>query len=176
MPDMQSQLSKNQHLTPRKTSSMSETRGRTFQDSISRLLNEFFSPDLLREQAMFVPPVEIEELDNEFMLCVDVPGVPRENINIEVRDDSLIVSGEREWERNEKREGRHFTEVTYGTFYRSFPLPSNVVTEQIRADYLDGVLKVNIPKSERSQAKSIPIGDAGGAQAQNTKGGKDRTH
>lgn len=142
---------------------------RSLQWNIDRLFDDFFGADLPfsnEESAWaFSPTAEIEEADDQYRICMDVPGIPKKNIQVEVRGGNLVVSGERSDERREKERGRRFTERSYGSFCRTFPLPNDVKQDQIKADFHDGVLEIALPKTEVTRAKTIPIneGKASGA-------------
>lgn len=129
--------------------------------SIDRLFENFLSPgDIWGDSNVsFSPPTDIEEKENEYCVCMEIPGVDKKDIHVEVRDNNLVVSGERKQEREEKGEGRYFSERSYGTFSRSFALPTNVDVNQIKAECNNGVLELILPKTEKTQAKNIPIGE-----------------
>lgn len=101
---------------------------------------------LLDESTEFAPAYEVAERDDHFALSVDLPGLKKNDIKIEVLDKTLTLSGER----------KKF-EKTYGTFKRSFTLPNTVSTEKIEAHYEDGVLTLYIPKTQAAQARTIEI-------------------
>lgn len=109
------------------------------------------------EEEAFSPPVDVEETDSHYLLSFDLPGVKKDDVKIEVRDNQLIVSGERKQERREKTKGRINEERVYGSFMRSFALPTNVDANKVDASYDNGVLQVQLPKTAVSQAKQIPI-------------------
>jgi HSP20 family protein len=108
----------------------------------------------------FAPACDVEEIDGQYLLSFDLPGVARENIKIELNDRDLAISGEKKEERKETGKSRRFIERTYGSFYRSFTLPNAMSAEQIHANFENGVLKITIPKTEAAKSKQIPIGDA----------------
>src|SRR5437763_1569595 len=104
----------------------------SLQRSIDRLFEDFLSPitgELGREQQrlIFEPQVDVEESDTHYLIKFDLPGIQKEDVKIELRDNQLIVSGERKEERAEGRKGsRYLQERFYGQFQRTFSLPSNV--------------------------------------------------
>jgi len=100
------------------------------------------------------PRYDIEEAEKHFLLSFDIPGVKKENLNIEVKDGVLTLSGERK--SSTKKEG--FSERFQGNFQRSFTLPENVDADKIEAHYEDGVLQVALPKAEAKVGKKIEIG------------------
>jgi HSP20 family protein len=107
----------------------------------------------------FLPPVDIYEGENEYVLDLDVPGLNVENLSAEVVDGQLVIAGERhpapEMERVYRRERWH------GRFVRTFQLGQGLTGENISADYRDGVLTVRVPKPEESKPKRITIGSSG---------------
>ncbi len=106
----------------------------------------------------WMPSVDVSETEQELVLAFDVPGVPKERLNVEVEDNTLTVSGTRE--QMEEREGERFyrRERRFGTFSRSIPLPAGIDESQITADSRDGVLEVRIPKPQQPQPRRIEIG------------------
>ena len=108
----------------------------------------------------FSPACDVEETEANYLLSFDLPGVAKENVKIELNDRELVVSGERKEERNEESKTRRFVERSYGSFYRTFTLPSAVGADKIRASFDNGVLKIAISKSEATKTKQIPIEDA----------------
>jgi len=102
--------------------------------------------------------VDVREKDKEYLLEVEIPGVDKEDINIEIRDDILTISAERKEEINEEKENYIRKERRYGSFKRSFYV-DNVDQEKIKAKFKNGVLKVKLPKKEITSPKEnrIPI-------------------
>jgi HSP20 family protein len=114
-----------------------------------------FSPnraenDNLTATAAFVPPVDIYENEHQVVLKLEVPGIPKEDLDIQVENHTVTVRGERKFENAENAENYHRVERRYGSFYRAFSLPDTVDTEHIRADYENGVLRLTAEK--RSEA------------------------
>jgi HSP20 family protein len=108
---------------------------------------------------MRAPDTDVIETEREIRVVTEMPGLKRENIEVDVENNVLTIRGEKREERNEGEPGRfHLAERRYGTFTRSFVLPRDVDAEQIQADFEDGVLTVAIPKSERSRRRRIQVG------------------
>jgi HSP20 family protein len=105
----------------------------------------------------WAPPVDIHETDNSFVVFVELPGMKREDIALEVKDNTLSVRGERRQEKETSDEGVHRLERAHGTFYRAFSLPANVNTSEVKASYKDGVLEITLPKEERAKSRQIDI-------------------
>lgn len=105
----------------------------------------------------WVPPMDLAETDEEFVLSVDLPGLDEKDLDIEVKDNVLTISGEREAEHEEEREGYHRVERAFGRFSRSLELPEGVDPASLRAEFDRGVLEVRIPKPEERQPTKVPI-------------------
>lgn len=110
----------------------------------------------------FAPACDIEETDSNYVMSFDVPGVKKEDIKIDLRGHTLIVSGERKNESQQKGKNFRKSEVSYGAFQRSFDLAEDVKAEQIEAQYADGVLCVTIPKTKAAKAEQIKITEGKG--------------
>lgn len=126
----------------------------TYPATFSNLLDRFFNDSIGQNIKQFTPAVDISEDENQFEIQVSVPGMKKEDFNLEITDGRLTISGERKME--EKKEGKNFhsLETHFGSFSRSFYLPDNVKVEGIVASYEDGLLKVNLPKQEKKVNKS----------------------
>ena len=96
----------------------------------------------------FVPAVNTREADDAYYIEVDLPGVKKEDINIDVKDNILTISGERKVEEERKEDDFYRVESVYGKFERSFSLPEDVDADKIEAEAKDGVLTVKIPKAQ----------------------------
>ncbi len=94
----------------------------------------------------FIPTVNTREGDDAYYIEVDLPGVKKEDININVEDNTLTISGERKIEKEHKEDNFYKVESVYGKFERSFTLPEDVDTDKIEAKSEDGVLEIKIPK------------------------------
>jgi len=110
-----------------------------------------------RRAAGFTPPVDIFEDKEAIYLKAELPGVKPDEVNVNVENNILTLSGERKLEKNEDRNGYHRIERVYGNFTRSFALPNNVATDQVEATMNDGVLTVKIPKKSEAQPKRIEV-------------------
>jgi HSP20 family protein len=120
-------------------------------------------------QTTWVPPVEMLERDGQFVVRVDVPGMNRDQINVEIEDGQLIVSGERTQEREDRREGFYRSERVYGSFYRVIPLPEGVDPGQARGTFANGVLEITMPAPKRQEARRLEIQE-GGTQGKQPEG------
>jgi HSP20 family protein len=114
---------------------------------------------------MRAPETDVVETEKEIRVVTEMPGLKRENIEIDVENNVLTIRGEKREERTEGEQGRwHLAERRYGTFSRSFVLPRDVDAENIQAGFQDGVLTVTVPKSEKARRRRIEIGAMGGQQ------------
>ncbi len=120
-----------------------------------RLLEEL-SPGEDMERA-FAPAVEMYETDKEIVVKVELPGVKKENIEVSIKDNMLYIRGEKKEEREEKTETIHRVERVYGKFERVLSLPTEVNTDEVKAEFKDGVLEIRLPKAEVSKEKKIEI-------------------
>lgn len=107
--------------------------------------------------AQYAPPVDIEEHANHFFVSLDTPGVKREEFQVRVENNRLIVSGERKVERDTDKGQTRMFERAFGKFERSFELGTDVDASKIEASYKDGVLNITVPKAEAVKPKLIEV-------------------
>jgi HSP20 family protein len=112
-----------------------------------------------RERTMWAPRMDVYEKDNSIFVKVELPGLKKEDVTIEMEGDALIIRGESKAESEVKEEDYYRLERTYGSFYRRLPLPTGVSRDQVEANLKDGVLEVHIPKPVDTLAenKTIPV-------------------
>ncbi|MGE5085057.1 MAG: Hsp20/alpha crystallin family protein [Bacillota bacterium] len=130
-----------------------------YQDRMDRLMNELIGTRS-EEGTLgldFAPSCEISEEDRNFLLKADLPGVKKENVKVEVDGDRLTIRAERKEEKEEKSKKRYLSEISYGSYVRSFTLPQAIDEKKVEAKFEDGVLLVTVPKAETSKAKQISI-------------------
>ena len=106
----------------------------------------------------FTPLVDVHETEEEYLVKVDLPGVKAENVNVEVNENVLAISGSRVAEETGQAQ---LVERPYGSFVRTLTIPRGVDSDSIEARYLDGVLELRIPKPAEQKPKKITIGGAG---------------
>ena len=106
----------------------------------------------------FTPAVDVYEDEHNLVLKLEIPGMNEEDLKVSLEDNTLTVTGERKFEKEEKEENFHRIERRYGTFARTFRLPSTVDTEKVEAGYDKGVLKVTLAKRAEAKPKQIKIG------------------
>ncbi len=125
-----------------------------------RFYSPFFAPTRVRTDAdtyNWTPSVDISETDNGFEVRAELPGVAKDDLSVSVKDNLLTLSGEKRQENSEDTQNFRRVERHYGNFQRRFTLPSDVVADDIKADYTDGVLTLSIPKPEAAQPTEVPI-------------------
>ncbi len=105
----------------------------------------------------FAPPVDIYEDEHTIILKMEVPGIDQKDLDIRVENSTLTVRGERKFEKDEKEENFRRIERRYGSFLRTFTLPTTVDTDSINADYDNGVLKIRLAKREEAKPKQIKV-------------------
>ena len=109
------------------------------------------------ERVSWRPAMDVSETENEVVVQVDLPGLSRDEIKVNVSKDVLSVRGDKRHESKSEDKRFYLTERTYGSFKRSFTLPSAVDAEKILAAYKDGVLTLTLPKAEEAKPKEIKI-------------------
>lgn len=107
--------------------------------------------------SMLSPAIDIYETDKEVIIKAEIPGVKKEDIELSLKDNTLYIKGEKKEEKEENTETVHRVERVYGSFERVILLPQNVKTQDVKAEYKDGVLEVRLPKKEESQSTKITI-------------------
>jgi len=126
---------------------------------MDRLWDSFFErrPASIEEEGEFLPALDLAETENDLVVKCEVPGLEPKDIDISLSDGMLTVKGEKKQEREEKKADYHLVERSYGTFIRSIQLPKEVQSDKISASYKNGILKINLPKSEEAKKKEIKI-------------------
>jgi HSP20 family protein len=114
------------------------------------------------EAATWVPGIDVFEKDNRLVTKIDLPGMKKDDVKVEVTDGHLAISGQRRSEAEEKKENFYRCEREYGSFYRVVPLPDGVKLEDVKASFADGVLEVSVPMPAKPEAKArqVEIQDA----------------
>ncbi|MEW6733673.1 MAG: Hsp20/alpha crystallin family protein [Acidobacteriota bacterium] len=129
-----------------------------FTEEMSPLFGEF---EFYREPFTFKPAIEIFERGKDYIVRAELPGIEKENVKVELVENALVIKGERKSERKEEEKGCYRSEISYGNFYRTIPLPEGVVLENTSATFNNGVLEVTIPIPEAlNKRREIPIEQA----------------
>ena len=125
-----------------------------------RFYSPFFAP--LRARAdtdtyNWSPSVDISETDDNFEVRAELPGIAKDDLHVSVKDNLLTLSGEKRQEKADDTQNYRRVERRYGSFQRRFTLPSEVETDDIKAEFTDGVLTLSIPKPEAVKPTAIPV-------------------
>ena len=131
----------------------------TLQDRMNRLFRDSYGEG--REEALttstFAPAVDVYEDEHKITLKVEVPGIDEKDIDVRVENNVLTVHGERKFEKEEKEENFRRVERQYGSFTRTFAIPSTIEPEQVSANYDKGVLKIKLAKKAEAKPKQIKV-------------------
>jgi HSP20 family protein len=115
--------------------------------------------ELLRREAGLVeadwsPHIDVEEREGKILVRADLPGMSKDDVKVEVTDDTLTIQGERKHEKKEEREGYVYSECAHGSFYRAIPLPEGVDASKVTAEFRNGVLEVAMPAPPRPEPRA----------------------
>src|SRR6201997_275394 len=127
---------------------------------MNRLFRESYSPEVPQEAlttTSFAPLVDIYEDEHNITLKIEVPGIDEKDIDVRIENNTLTVHGERKMEKEEKEENFRRVERQYGSFTRSFTLPTTVDAEKVSANYDKGMLKIALPKKAEAKPKQIKV-------------------
>jgi HSP20 family protein len=147
-------------------------RPEPFTQEFDRLFSSLFNDTRTRGGTVqrWVPPMDLVEADEHFVLKADLPGLAEDDVAIEVQDNVLTVSGSREAEHERKEQGWYRLERSYGSFSRALTLPDGVDADRVEARFDRGVLEVRIPKPEERKPRRIAIGANGNANRKTIEG------
>tara|TARA_Y100001958_G_C20692738_1_gene202433 strand:+ start:97 stop:507 length:411 start_codon:yes stop_codon:yes gene_type:complete len=129
-------------------------------NEVDNMINSMFNRDWSLEpiqSTKWNPAVDVKETDNSFLISADIPGLPKKDINIEVSDDVLSITGQRTEDKVEDSDLYHYRERSKGAFTRSFHLPESVDEKKISANFKDGILSIELPKTKVIEPKSRKI-------------------
>lgn len=131
------------------------------QRGINKMFDSFFRGSAQDDGDLFpsvwTPAVDVAEHDNEYIVKVELPGVARDDVKITMQENILTIRGEKKQEKETKDSDFHRVERSYGSFQRSFTLPTHVKNDRIEASFKDGILTVNLPKAEEAKPKQIEV-------------------
>jgi len=125
------------------------------QRGLSRILDD--TSFATTEAGQWIPIVDIRETDEALLVQAELPGIDKKDVKIEVKDNVLTLSGERNYEKDVREENVHRIERSYGKFVRSFSLPTNVDTDKVDASMNNGILEIRLPKKESAKPKAITV-------------------
>lgn len=129
-----------------------------FQSEVDNLMDSIFgTKSQTDDECLICPTVDIEEFEKHYLLHFELPGVNKKDVSINVKDNILTVEGEKKAGKKSDSDKYHLNERMYGRFQRSFRLPEAVDTENIEAEYVDGVLNLTVPKLAEALPKQIEI-------------------
>lgn len=136
------------------------------QDRFNQLFNQTFSQAFDSEgqelgSRVWAPAVDIFENDHNLVISAELPGVDPKDVEVRVENNTLHIKGERKFEKSTNEGNYHRVERSYGSFSRSFTLPSTVSAENAQAEYKDGILTLKLAKREEAKPKTIKIEVAG---------------
>lgn len=171
----------NQQISSRRQSSPMSPFSfmRRFSEEMDRLFDDFgyggfmspasFDTDFMRSglgqgfaSSMWTPQTEVFRRGEKLVVQADLPGMTKDDIKVDIEDDQLIIRGERHSESGNDEEGSYYTERSYGSFYRSIPLPPDIDTNQAKADFTNGVLEITMPLPEqKNRGRRLEIGESG---------------
>jgi HSP20 family protein len=135
-----------------------------FRREMDRLFDNFFAPTegrsfaapALRAESVW-PRIDVEETDHDYIVTAEVPGMDEKNIELNLRENMLTISGEKREERQDKKHGAAYAERFYGQFRRTIPFDLEVDEDKVDAKFRNGVLTITLPKSEKPEAKARRI-------------------
>jgi len=131
----------------------------TFKREMDRMFDDLFQPssELSESSLSWYPSVDVKETKDEFVISAEVPGMSKDDIKINISDNTLTIKGEKKEEKKEENHNYHRVERRFGSFQRSFTLPTHIEDKKVKASYKDGVLTISMPKKEEAKPKEIPI-------------------
>lgn len=137
---------------------------REMEKEVERLLKDFFvskNPMLMFSENGWAPHIDVYETKNNFIIKVELAGVRKENIKVQLAGRAITISGRREDECGEQREHFHLMEISYGNFVRKLELPDNLDADNVQAIYERGILKIVLPKATEvsKELVIVPIED-----------------
>jgi HSP20 family protein len=137
--------------TPRSTSILND---------MDKMISNVFENDWnfpVHSKTNWSPPVDVKETDDSFTLTADIPGLTKKEVNVNVSDGIVSISGERKFENEKESDNYHYRERQYGSFLRTFNLPETVNEEKITANFKNGILSIELPKQEVALPKERQI-------------------
>jgi HSP20 family protein len=148
---------------------------RRFGEEMDKLVGDFdfgrnwLPPAIARSNGpgLWAPEIEMFEQDGELIVRADLPGLTKDDVNVEIDNAAITIEGERHGERNENRDGFYRSERSYGKFYRRLPLPDGVESENANATFRDGVLEItmDVPKRTESKPRKVSISESSSLKA-----------
>lgn len=163
----------NRNLT---TQSRNTSPWSVFQNDLWDLFDRFskdFDMPTLSTGNDFVPKIEVKDTGKTYQICAEVPGMDEKDINVTLKDNQLVIEGEKKKEFKEDKKGFYHSEFSYGRFYRAIPLSEDMDPEKVNATYKNGLLTIDLEKVPEKAGKNkrieINSGRSGNAQIGTTK-------
>lgn len=148
---------------PSKALSVFEHMDRLFEDFLGRRFGSPWWPsirwpEIRWPEGMEVSPsVDVFEEKDEIIIKAELPGMVKDDVNVNITEDTITISGEKKKEEKVEKKDYYRLERSYGSFSRSFHLPDDVQTEKIKATFRDGVLEIRVPKTEEAKKKEVKV-------------------
>jgi HSP20 family protein len=120
--------------------------------------SSFGLPRAFGEHGMWSPPIEVRERGGNLEVCAELPGMSKDDVKVECTEDAIVIEGEKRHEEKSEEGGYHRSEISYGHFYRSVPLPQGADASKANAEFKDGVLRIQVPVPEQQRkTRQIPV-------------------
>jgi HSP20 family protein len=130
----------------------------TLQRQINRLFDTVLTPETTGEKATsFIPAAELNETADAVHLKLEVPGIEAKDLDIQVTENAVAITGERKFENKTEENGVTRTEFHYGKFQRVIPLPARIQNTDVKAEYKDGILNLTLPKTQQEKNKVVKV-------------------
>jgi HSP20 family protein len=129
----------------------------SLQDEVNRLFDTMMRPAGGNEVETWVPACDLRETESEYIVRAELPGISREDVKINLINNTLYIRGEKKQETEDRKGSWHHVERSYGAFERTFSLPTAVSNDKIRAKFMNGVLEIVVPKADEAKPREIQI-------------------
>lgn len=132
---------------------------RDMQDEMSKMIESVFEDFGITENKKnktgnyWMPAIELLEKNNEYEVKAELPGMSKDDVEVEISNNNIIIRGETKQEKEEKTENIYRSEFRYGKFLRTIPLPSEIKSDEAKASFKEGILKINAPKAQEETKK-----------------------
>ncbi|MCF7804070.1 MAG: Hsp20/alpha crystallin family protein [Candidatus Marinimicrobia bacterium] len=128
-----------------------------FDRLFNRLTRNVDTEDTETSVGNWRPAVDITEREKDYVVTAELPGIDEDDISISIKDNVLTLKGEKKFEKEDSDENRHYRERVYGSFQRMIRLDSDIDSDNVKADYENGVLTITMPKTKETMHKQIPV-------------------
>lgn len=146
---------------------------RRMSDEMERMFDRTFDEfgfghrSLVSRESVWAPRIEAFQKQDQFIVRAELPGLTKDDVQVELTEDAVSIRGQRRQEQEEEREGFYHSERVYGSFYRAIPLPEGIIAESAQASFRDGVLEITMqaPPAEVGRGRRLEIKEAGEGKA-----------